>query len=166
MFEVIFFKLPSRCPKKVHQLHILCTTWHTFFPFEKCIKPLDFSIMSDKKRHRNSSRATADRNEKSRDNNVQMRCLLRSNANLMNAIHLIVAGSALLVAQAAWLLLLLLTQLFKLRRFRHHFHGEEEREKTKSSTLSSQVLVHSWNSYERSDDWQAPPSPPFLIPNS
>ena len=45
-------------------------------------------------------------NEKSRDNNVQMRCLLRSNANLMNAIHLIVA------AQAA-----LLTQLFQ-RRFR------------------------------------------------
>ena len=119
-----------------------------FFPFEKCIKPLDFSIMSDKKRHRNSSRATADRNEKSRDNNVQMRCLLRSNANLMNAIHLIVAGSALLVAQAAWLLLLL-TQLFKLRRFRHHFHGEEEREKTKSSTLSSQVLVHSWNEEKR-----------------
>lgn len=32
-------------------------------------------------------------NEKSRDNNVQMRCLLRSNANLMNAIHLIVASS-------------------------------------------------------------------------
>ena len=50
--------------------------------------------------------ATVAQNDKSRDNNVQMRCLLRSNANLMNAIHLIVA------AQAA-----LLTQLFQ-RRFR------------------------------------------------
>ena len=84
--------------------------------------------MSDKKRHRNSSRATRDRNEKSRDNNVQMRCLLRSNANLMNAIHLIVA------AQAA-----LLTQLFQ-RRFRP-WKMKKNGKNTKSSTLSSQVLL-------------------------
>ena len=51
----------------------------------------DFFLSSFHSKASKGIEATVAQNDKSRDNNVQMRCLLGSNANLMNAIHLIVA---------------------------------------------------------------------------